>query len=127
MTVSPAIFLGDFYEERTRPIGAIPPESETGELLRTIWISADTLKGDPSNYWVLTIGRYAAGAFKSEKSIPFPQGFPVGFVSIRLTPEIRISRGDVLALQAKPTGDETSPLTGLSVIPEYARTGSRVR
>lgn len=124
---TPAIYCGDFHAERAALLGMVSPESDGGELLRTLWFLADPLRGDPSNYWVLTIGRYATGAFKSERSFPFPAGFPAGPVRVSLTPEIRVSRGDVLALRATPTGGDASPLTGLSVIPEYARSGARAR
>lgn len=125
--IATAIPCGDFTVERTVLIGAIAPEDESGLLLRTIWFLADPLRGDAANYWILTIGRFAVGAFKTERSIPFPDGFPVGPVSKTMTPAIRFSRGDVLALRATPTGSSAAPLTGLSIIPEYARSGSRVR
>lgn len=125
--ISTAISCGDFTVERTVLLGAITQEEETGLFMRTLWILADQIAGDPSNYWVLTIGKFAIGNFKSERSLPFPGGFPVGPVPITLTPGIRISRGDLIALRATPTGDAATPLTGLSVIPEYAITGSRVR
>lgn len=125
--ISPAIYLGDFTAESIRPIGSIAPEVESGEYLRTLWIFADPITGDAANHWVLTVGRYAVGGFKTERSLPFPDGFPGTPVSFTMTPEIRVSRGDVLALQARPTGENASPLTGLSVIPEYAHSGSRVR
>lgn len=125
--IAPAIYLGDFTAEFTRPIGSIPPEVESGEYLRTLWIFADPIRGDASNFWILTIGRYAVGGFKAERSLSFPDGFPGTPMSFTMTPEIRVSRGDVLALRATPTGASASPLTGLSVIPEYSRSGSRVR
>lgn len=124
---TPAIYLGDFAAERTRPIGSIPPEEDGGEFLRMLWITADPLAGDPSNYWLLTIGRYAQGAFKAERALPFPDGFSGGIISVALTPPIRFSRTDVLGLNVKPTGSNTSPLTGLSIIPDYALSGARAR
>lgn len=125
--IAPAIYCGDFTAERTVLLGAIPTEEESGEFLRTLWVLADPLRGDPANYWILTIGRFASGAFKIERGLPFPAGFPAGPVNLSMSPAIRFSRGDVFALRATPTGNAASPLTGLSVIPEYARTGSRVR
>ncbi len=125
--VSPAIYLGDFAAEATRLLGSIPNESDGGEFLRRLWITADAIAGDPANYWVLTIGRFASGSFKAERSLPFPQGFSGSPVSVELTPPVRFARGDMLALRATPTGDDASPLTGLSIIPDYARTGARAR
>lgn len=125
--MSPALHCGDFTVERTVLLGSIPNEEESGLLLRTLWFLADPLNGDPANFWILEIGRYAVGGFKVERRFSFADGFPAGPLSVALNPEIRFSRGDVLALRATPTGDDASPLTGLSIIPEYARSGSRVR
>lgn len=125
--MSPAVYCGDFTVERTVLLGSIPMEEESGLFLRTLWVLADPLAGDHANYWILTLGRFAAGGFKTERSLPFPDGFPASPQSVTLTPEIRVSRGDVLVLRATPTGSSASPLTGLSVIPEYARSGSRAR
>lgn len=125
--ISPAIPCGDFTVERTVLLGAIAMEEESGAFLRVLWVLADPIGGDAANYWKLEIGRFAAGAFKAERALPFPDGFPSGPRSFVLSPSIRFSRGDVLALRATPTGASATPLTGLSVIPEYARSGSRVR
>lgn len=123
----PAVYLGDFTAERTVLLAGLPPEAETGEFLRSIAILADPLRGDPANCWVLTIGRFAAGAFKSVHNLPFPEGFPAVPVRVSFTPEIPVSRGDLLAIRVTPTGGAASPLTGLSVVPEYAKSGARAR
>ena len=84
---SPAIYLGDFFVQRTRLIGSIEPEQDGGELLRTLWVCSDPLNGDPANHWVLSIGRYATGEFKADRAFAFPQGFPGGPVRVDLTPK----------------------------------------
>lgn len=122
-----AVNLGDFTAERTVLFAGLPPEADGGEFLRELSILADPLRGDPSNYWVLTIGRFAAGAFKSVHSLPFPQGFPAVPVRVSFSPEIPVSRGDLFAIRVTPTGGATSPLTGLSVVAEFTKSGARAR
>jgi hypothetical protein len=124
---SPATYLGDFTAERTVLLSSLAPDAENGEFIRTLCILADPLRGDPSNYWVLTLGRFASSDFQPVRSLPFPQGFPEGAFRVSLDPEIPVSRGDLFAIRATPTGGSTSPLTGLSVVAEYARSGARAR
>lgn len=122
-----AVYCGDFTVERTVLLASIPLEAETGMTVRTLWVLADTQEALPTDYWVLTVGKYSGGPFRAIRTIPFPEGFSDKPQRVSLDPEVPMSRGDMLALRVYPTGASAVPLTGLSVIPEYALTSARAR
>lgn len=121
------VYCGDFTEERTVLLASVPEESVMGTTLRTLWVLADQQDPAPEAHWVLTIGTYGEGPFKAIRAIPFSGGFSGTPQRVDLTPEIPVGRGQLMALKATPTANNATPLTGLSVIPEYAMTGARAR
>lgn len=121
------VVIGDCTEERTVLLASLPSESPAGTFIRALWVLAEPLSGDPSHYWKLVLGRFGVAGFEATWTIPFPQGFPVGPRRVALEPEVRVSRGDMVALRVSPTSSAASPLSGLSVMPEFADSGARAR
>ena len=122
------VYLGDFAEEGTRLLGRVPGEAEGGRVLRSVWVLADPLDGDPTRYWTLTVGRFESGPFISEVATSFPQGFATTPVRVDFGANgVRVPRGSLLAIRATPSGPDTVPLTGVSVIPVYAESSPRAR
>lgn len=121
------VYCGDFTEQRDVLLSSVPLDSATGTTVRTLWILADRQEPSPTDYWVISIGTFSKGTFKAIKTLPFSGGMPSIPQRISLDPEVPISRGEMLALRVYPTGQSATPLTGLSVIPEYALTGARAR
>lgn len=129
MRIDPAISFGEtLTDERTRLLGSVPIETDTGSFLRALVVAADPQLPDPGNIWSLLVGEWAlGGAFRLLHRKQFTEGFPEGPQRIDLDPEIGVRRGAVLALRISPSGSTATPLTGLSVIPEYAFSGGRTR
>jgi hypothetical protein len=121
------VYCGDFTEERTTLLSSVPLDAASGTTMRTLWVLADRQASEPSNYWVLTIGSFGTGSFRAIRTIPFAGGFSGLPQRVSLDPEVPMQRGELMALRVAPTGDSATPLTGLSVIPEYAMTGAKVR
>lgn len=127
MNVSTAVFLGDFSVERTTLLAGVPLEAETGAFLRRVTILAAPMDGDPTAHWVLRIGTLSQTGFSALAAVTFSAGFSVTPRVVSFAPELAIAAGATLAVRLTPTSGAASPITGLSIIPEFALTGARAR
>lgn len=123
---SPAVFLGDFDEvERTVLLASLPPDVD-GIQLRRVWLSAYPVAADRSAHWVLTLGVLSQSGFSGLSAIALDSGFGDTARVVTFARELPVPSGSALAVRLTPSGD-AEPITGLSIIPEFAVFGARRR
>ena len=123
---SPAVFLGDFSEvERTVLLASLPPDVD-GIQVRRLWIGAYPVAADRSAHWVMTLGVLSVSGFTGLSAIALNEGFGTVPRVVTFPRELPVPSGAALAVRLTPSGD-AEPLTGLSVIPEFAVFGARRR
>ena len=123
---SGAIFLGDFSAvERTVLLASLPLEVD-GIQLRRVWLSAYPVAADRSAHWVLTLGVLSQSGFSGLTAIALDSGFGETPRVVTFGREVPVPSGSALAVRLTPSGD-AEPITGLSIIPEFAVFGSRRR
>lgn len=123
--IHPAVYCGDFTEERTVLFVAIPTESVRAEEIRSLWVLTDPLRGDQTAHWTLVIGTWGAGEFEVRQAFPFPGGFPGAPVRLSLQPAMPVRRGELLCVRFVPSLGAVEPLTGVSVLPMFAEREAR--
>lgn len=123
---SSAVFLGDFDEvARTVLLASLPPDTD-GIQLRRVWLSAYPVRGDRSAHWIATFGVLTQAGFTGLSAIALDSGFGDVPRVVTFPRELPVPSGAALAVRLTPSGD-AEPLTGLSVIPEFAVFGARRR
>lgn len=122
-----AVHLGDFTEERTVLLAAMPVEEGADVLLRWITVLADPFRPDGGSYWSLVLGRFGDAGFEEVRALPFRDGFTGTPQRVDFTPAIPFRSGEVLAVVVRPTGAEVAPLSGVSVVLMAGRSEARVR
>jgi len=127
VNIATAVCLGVFSVQRTALLASIPLEAGTGLSLRSLAVSAVPMDGDPTAYWVMRVGSISARGFVTLASEPFSVGFGEVPRVVSFTPELPMRAGTMLAIRMTPTSSAASPITGLSVVPDFALTGARAR
>ena len=115
----------DCTVERTILLGSLSIEAAEGVVLGNLVVHSKPVAANSTAYWTIGVGTFNAGLYVEKKRFPFPGGFKGAPERLALDPELRVLRGDILAVRVTPTAPDASPLNGLCFSPEYRAPSAR--
>ncbi len=120
-----AVFLGDLYADgELRLLGQIPVEAVSGYFIRAVRLCVTQTIKSSQDYWLIRIGTLDGTTFTARTEIDLSTGLVAGERRWKLTQDLRIERGSVVALKAVHRGKPV-PIQGLSLVLEYGILGAR--